>query len=75
MTLHEDNPLEIQVCQRQRHLWFWVPVGFLIVFLTITSMIFLGANPPEWMFVVLSFGWVIVALTLFMKLTSARCAK
>lgn len=75
MTLHEPNTLEIEACQRQKNLWFWLPIGFLMVFLTIASMIFLGENPPEWMFAALNFGWVIVALTLLMKLSGVRCAK
>ncbi|NWE38651.1 hypothetical protein HX875_04150 [Pseudomonas yamanorum] len=69
MTLHEQNPLEVEACQRQRPLWFWLPIGFLIVFLTTTSMIFLGTNPAEWMFVALNFGWAIVALTLLARLS------
>jgi membrane protein insertase Oxa1/YidC/SpoIIIJ len=75
MTLHEDSTLHIEVCQRQKHLWFWLPIGLLMVFLTVTSTIFLGTNPPEWMFVALNFGWAIVALTLLVKLSGVCCAK
>lgn len=75
MTLHENNPLHLEVCQREKHLWFWVPVGFLLLSLTILSTIFLGTNPPEWMLVALNFGWAIVALTLLVKLSGVCCAK
>ncbi|MHA6575205.1 hypothetical protein [Pseudomonas yamanorum] len=75
MTLPEDNPLKIEGCPRQANRWFWLALGFLMIFLTITSMIFLGVNPPEWMFVALNFGWAIVALTLLMRLSSVHCVK
>jgi hypothetical protein len=72
MTLPEDNPLKIEVRPRQANRWFWLALGSLIVFLTITSMIFLGVNPPEWMFVAINFGWAIVASALLMKLSGVR---
>ena len=75
MTLPEDNPLKTEEYQRQANLWYWLPLGLLVVFLTITSMIFLGANPPEWMFVALNVGWAIVALTLLVRLSDVCCAK
>lgn len=75
MTLPEDNPLKTEEYQCQANLWYWFPLGLLVVFLTITSMIFLGANPPEWMFVALNVGWAIVALTLLVRLSGVYCAK
>ena len=75
MTLPEDNPLKTEESQCQANLWYWLPLGVLVVFLTITSMLFLGANPPEWMFVAVNFGWAIVALTLLTRLSGVYCAK
>jgi len=70
MTLHEENPSAVDV--HPRGFWRWLPIGFLMGFIAITSVILLGAQPPEWMFVALDLGWAVVALALLLKLSSVR---
>ncbi|MGC6371871.1 hypothetical protein [Pseudomonas sp. K2I15] len=75
MTIHEENPSAINVRQHPLGFWRWLPIGFLMGFIAITSVILLGAQPPEWMFVALNLGWAIVALALLVKLSGVCCAK
>jgi hypothetical protein len=44
-------------------------------FIAVTSVILLGAQPPEWMFVALNVGWALVALTLLAKLSGVCSAR
>ncbi|MDF3198355.1 hypothetical protein P3C29_06665 [Pseudomonas sp. 1912-s] len=69
MTLHEENPSAATVRRPPRGFWRWLPLGGLMGFIAVTSVILLGAQPPEWMFVALNVGWALVALTLLAKLS------
>lgn len=69
MTLHEEHPSAIQVRQHPRRFWLWLPIGLLMGFIAITSVILLATQPPEWLFVALDGGWAVVALVLLARLS------
>lgn len=75
MTLHQENPPATTERQHPRGSWRWLPMGFLMGFIAITSVTLLSTQPPEWMFVALNLGWAVVALALLLKLSGVCCAK
>lgn len=69
MTLHEEHPSAIPVRPYPRRFWRWLPIGLLMGFIAITSVILLATQPPEWLFVALDGGWAVVALVLLARLS------